>query len=64
VNALGYSAFFLKGFLPKQRRIIHKYAKHFEADYPARAAVATGLKAGALVEVSVVAYKNQRFDKL
>jgi 2-iminobutanoate/2-iminopropanoate deaminase len=35
-----------------------EYAKFFEADYPARATVAAELKAGALVEVSVVAYRE------
>ena len=35
----------------------HEYAKYFQTDYPARATVACELKAGALVEVSVVAYK-------
>jgi 2-iminobutanoate/2-iminopropanoate deaminase len=35
-----------------------EYAKYFDADYPARATVACELKAGALVEVSVVAYKE------
>ncbi len=34
-----------------------EYAKYFESNFPARATVATELKAGALVEVSVVAYK-------
>ena len=36
----------------------HEYAKYFQADYPARATVACELKAGALVEVSAVAYKE------
>ena len=37
-----------------------EYAKYFEADFPARVAVGDAeLKAGALVEVSVVAYKEQ-----
>ncbi len=35
-----------------------EYAKYFDADYPARATVACELKAGALVEVSIVAYKE------
>jgi 2-iminobutanoate/2-iminopropanoate deaminase len=35
-----------------------EYAKYFESDFPARAAVAVELKSGALVEVSVVAYKG------
>jgi 2-iminobutanoate/2-iminopropanoate deaminase len=35
-----------------------EYAKYFETDFPARSTVATGLKTGALVEVSVVAYKD------
>jgi 2-iminobutanoate/2-iminopropanoate deaminase len=34
-----------------------EYAEFFSADYPARASVTAELKAGALVEVSVVAYK-------
>ena len=34
-----------------------QYAKYFPDNYPARATVGTELKAGALVEVSVVAYK-------
>lgn len=34
-----------------------EYAKYFDATYPARATIACELKAGALVEVSVVAYK-------
>ena len=34
-----------------------EYAKYFEADSPARAAIACELKSGALVEVSVVACK-------
>ena len=36
----------------------HEYAKYFESDFPARATVGIELKSGALVEVSVVAYKN------
>jgi 2-iminobutanoate/2-iminopropanoate deaminase len=35
-----------------------EYAKYFQTDFPARATVACELKAGALVEVSVVAYKE------
>ena len=35
-----------------------EYAKYFESDFPARATVATELKSGALVEVSVIAYKD------
>jgi 2-iminobutanoate/2-iminopropanoate deaminase len=35
-----------------------EYAKYFESDFPARATVAAQLKSGALVEVSVVAYKD------
>ncbi len=35
-----------------------EYSKYFNADYPARAAVACTLKAGALVEVAVVAFKE------
>ncbi len=35
-----------------------EYAKYFDGDYPARATVGCELKAGALVEVSVVAYKD------
>ncbi len=34
-----------------------EYANFFDGNFPARAAVATDLKSGALVEVSVVAYK-------
>ena len=34
------------------------YAKYFEEEFPARATVGSELKAGALVEVSVVAYKD------
>ena len=34
-----------------------EYAKFFEGDFPARATVGAELKSGALVEVSVVAYK-------
>ncbi len=44
-----------------------EYAKYFETAFPARATVACELKAGALVEVSVVAYKkstSRSFDKL
>ena len=35
-----------------------EYAKYFESDFPARATVGVELKSGALVEVSVVAYKD------
>ena len=35
-----------------------EYAKYFENDFPARATVGVELKSGALVEVSVVAYKD------
>ena len=35
-----------------------EYATYFEADFPARATVGAELKSGALVEVSVVAYKD------
>jgi 2-iminobutanoate/2-iminopropanoate deaminase len=35
-----------------------EYAKYFESDYPARATVGSELKSGALVEVSVIAYKD------
>jgi 2-iminobutanoate/2-iminopropanoate deaminase len=35
-----------------------EYAKCFECNFPARATVGTELKSGALVEVSVVAYKD------
>ncbi len=35
-----------------------EYAKHFEVDFPARATVGAELQSGALVEVSVVAYKD------
>ncbi len=35
-----------------------EYAKYFGRDFPARAMVAAELKTGALVEVSVVAYKD------
>jgi 2-iminobutanoate/2-iminopropanoate deaminase len=34
-----------------------EYARYFTADFPARATVAAELKAGALLEISVVAYK-------
>ena len=36
----------------------HEYAKFFSDDFPARATVACELKAGALVEISAVAYKE------
>ena len=35
-----------------------KYAKYFDEEFPARATVGTELRADALVEVSVVAYKD------
>ena len=35
-----------------------EYAKYFDDEYPARATVGCELKAGALVEASVVAYKD------
>ena len=35
-----------------------EYAKLFESDFPARATVGIELKSGALVEISVVAYKD------
>ena len=35
-----------------------EYAKYFESDFPARATVGVELKSGALVEVSVIAYKD------
>ena len=35
-----------------------EYAKYFDEEFPARATVAVELKANALVEVSVVAYKD------
>ena len=35
-----------------------EYAKYFKSDYPARATVGAELKSGALVEVSVIAYKD------
>ena len=44
-----------------------EYTKYFQTDPPARATVACELKAGALVEVSAVAYKRsieRRIDKL
>ena len=36
----------------------HEYARYFKKDFPARATIGAELKAGALVEVSVVAYKE------
>ncbi len=36
----------------------NEYAKYFDSEFPARATVGTELKADALVEVSVVAYKD------
>jgi len=43
-----------------------EYAKYFETNFPARVAVGIELKSGALVEVSVVAFRNRplQFDKL
>ena len=35
-----------------------EYAKYFEKEFPARATVDTELMPGALVEISVVAYKE------
>jgi 2-iminobutanoate/2-iminopropanoate deaminase len=35
-----------------------EYAKFFSAEFPTRATVASGLKTGAFVEISVVAYKE------
>jgi 2-iminobutanoate/2-iminopropanoate deaminase len=35
-----------------------EYAKYFEGDYPARATVSCELKTGALIEVSVIAFKE------
>jgi 2-iminobutanoate/2-iminopropanoate deaminase len=35
-----------------------EYAKYFEREFPARATIGIGLKSGALIEVSVVAYKD------
>jgi 2-iminobutanoate/2-iminopropanoate deaminase len=35
-----------------------EYASYFNGDFPARATVGAELKAGALVEISVVAYKD------
>ena len=35
-----------------------EYAKFFEGDFPARSLVASELKRGALVEVSVIAYRD------
>jgi 2-iminobutanoate/2-iminopropanoate deaminase len=35
-----------------------EYANYFESDFPTRATVGIELKSGALVEVSVVAYKD------
>ncbi len=37
----------------------NEYAKYFESDFLARARVGLELKSGALVEVSIVAYKDQ-----
>ncbi len=36
----------------------NEYTNYFESDYPARATVGAELKAGALVEISVIAYKD------
>jgi 2-iminobutanoate/2-iminopropanoate deaminase len=36
----------------------NEYAKYFSGEFPSRATVASELKAGALVEVSAVAYKE------
>jgi len=35
-----------------------EYVKYFESDFPARTTVGVELKSGALVEVSVIAYKD------
>jgi 2-iminobutanoate/2-iminopropanoate deaminase len=35
-----------------------EYARYFDAEFPARATVGVELKSGALVEVSIVAYKG------
>ena len=35
-----------------------EYSKYFESEFPARATVGIELKADALVEVSVVAYRD------
>jgi 2-iminobutanoate/2-iminopropanoate deaminase len=35
-----------------------EYAKYFESDFPSRITVGAELKSGALVEVSVIAYKD------
>ena len=35
-----------------------EYAKYFESDYPARATVGIELKPGALIEISVIAFKD------
>jgi 2-iminobutanoate/2-iminopropanoate deaminase len=35
-----------------------EYAKYFNGDFPSRATIACELKAGALVEISAVAYKE------
>jgi len=34
------------------------YAKYFESDFPTRATIGIELKSGALVEVSIIAYKD------
>jgi 2-iminobutanoate/2-iminopropanoate deaminase len=36
----------------------NEYAKYFESNYPSRVTVGAELKAGALVEISVIAYKD------
>jgi 2-iminobutanoate/2-iminopropanoate deaminase len=36
-----------------------EYAKYFKTNFPARVTVGIELKSGALVEVSVVAFKNR-----
>ena len=35
-----------------------EYEKYFNGDFPSRATIACGLKAGALVEISAIAYKE------
>jgi enamine deaminase RidA (YjgF/YER057c/UK114 family) len=35
-----------------------EYAKYFDKEYPARATVGTALMSNALVEISVIAYKE------
>ncbi len=41
-----------------------EYAKYFSTDFPARATIGAELKTGALLEVSVVAFKDEAFGKL